>query len=138
MARLDKIHDKVKNALIKDGWTITHDPFAIQFEELDLYVDLAAERVFAAERADEKIAVEIKSFLLPSKVQDFKLALGQYELYKEYMKVLTPDRKLFLAIGKHIFKTFFQKKAVQFIINHKQLPLIIVNLEMEEIVEWIN
>jgi len=62
MARLDKIHDKVKNALIKDGWTITHDPFAIQFEELDLYVDLAAERVFAAERADEKIAVEIKSF----------------------------------------------------------------------------
>jgi len=54
------------------------------------------------------------------------------------MKVLTPDRKLFLAIGKDIFKTFFQKKAVQFIINHKQLPLIIVNLEMEEIVEWIN
>ena len=138
MARLDKIHEVVKNALIKDGWTITADPFAIQFEELDLYVDLAAERVFAAERENEKIAVEIKSFLLPSKIQDFKLALGQYELYKEYMKVLTPDRKLFLAIGEDIFKTFFQKKAVQFIINHKQMPLIVVNLNEEEIVEWIN
>ena len=138
MARLDKIHDKIKTALIKDGWVITHDPFSITFEELDLYVDLAAERVFAAERADEKIAVEIKSFLLPSKVQDFKLALGQYELYKEYMTVLTSDRKLFLAIGEDIFKTFFQMKAVQFIINHKQMPLIVVNLEMEAIVEWIN
>ena len=137
MARLDKIHNKVKTALIKDGWTITHDPFPIAFEELDLYVDLAAERVFAAERANEKIAVEIKSFLLPSKVQDFKLALGQYELYKEYMSVLTPDRKLFLAIGEDIFKTFFQMKAVQFIINHKQMPLIVINLEEEEIVEWI-
>ncbi len=138
MARLDKIHEIVKTALIKDGWTITADPFAIQFEELDLYVDLAAERVFAAERENEKIAVEIKSFLLPSKIQDFKLALGQYELYKEYMAVLTPDRKLFLAIGEDIFKTFFQKKAVQFIINHKQMPLIVVNLNEEEIVEWIN
>ena len=62
MARLDKIHDKIKTALIKDGWTITHDPFAIQSEEFDLYVDLAAERIFAAERAGEKIAVEIKRF----------------------------------------------------------------------------
>ncbi len=62
MARLDKIHEIVKTALVKDGWVITDDPFAVQFEEFDLYVDLAAERVFAAERAGEKIAVEIKSF----------------------------------------------------------------------------
>lgn len=103
-----------------------------------MYVDLAAERVFAAERAGEKIAVEIKSFLLPSKVQDFKLALGQYELYKDFMEVITPERKLFLAIGEDIYNTFFQKKAIQFIINRKKLPLIIVKLEKEEIVEWIN
>jgi len=138
MARLDKIHEIVKTALIKDGWTITHDPFTIQFEEFDLYVDLAAERVFAAQRGSEQIAVEIKSFLLPSKVQDLKLALGQYELYKGYMQVVEADRKLFLAIGEDIYRTFFQKKAVQFVVNQKRLPLIIVNLDKEEIVEWIN
>ena len=44
----------------------------------------------------------------------------------------------YLAIGKDIFDTFFQKKAVQFIINGKKLPLIIVDLMEEEIVEWIN
>jgi hypothetical protein len=26
MAQVDTIHDAVKNALIKDGWTITDDP----------------------------------------------------------------------------------------------------------------
>jgi len=138
VARLDKIHEIVKTALVKDGWVITDDPFAVQFEEFDLYVDLAAERVFAAERAGEKIAVEIKSFLLPSKVQDLKLALGQYELYKDFMEVVATDRKLFLAIGADIHETFFQKKAVQFIINKRNLPLIVVDLGEEEIVEWIN
>ncbi len=47
----DIIHDAVKNALIKDGWTITHDPFTIAYEEVSLSADLAAERPIAAERA---------------------------------------------------------------------------------------
>ncbi len=78
MAKLDKIHDAVKRALIKDGWTITADPFRIEFEEYRLYADLAAERPIAAVRANEKIVVEIKSFLNRSSVSDFENALGQY------------------------------------------------------------
>jgi len=57
MSKLDKIHDAVKNALIKDGWAITADPFRIEFEEYRLYADLAAERPIAAERGGEKIDV---------------------------------------------------------------------------------
>ncbi len=134
----DKIHEIVKNALIKDGWTITDDPLNITFEELGLYADLGAEKVFAAERRDEKIAVEIKSFLHQSKIQDLKLAVGQYEIYKLLMKKLMPERKLFIAVDKDVYKDFFLKKAVQFIIREKGLPLIIVNLEKEVIVQWIN
>jgi hypothetical protein len=133
----DKIHEIVKNALIKDGWTITDDPLNITFEELGLYADLGAEKVFAAERRDEKIAVEIKSFLHQSKIQDLKLAVGQYEIYKLLMKKLMPERKLFIAVDKDVYKDFFLKKAVQFIIREKGLPLIIVNLEKEVIVQWI-
>ena len=48
MARLDLIHNSVKNALVKDGWQITADPFKIEYEEVKLYADLAAERPFAA------------------------------------------------------------------------------------------
>jgi len=86
VARLDKIHDKVKAALIKDGWTITHDPFTIEFKKLILFADLGAEKMFSAERDGRKIVVEVKSFSQISKVQDLKLALGQYELYNRHYR----------------------------------------------------
>ena len=62
MSARDKIHLPVKNALIKDGWTITHDPYTLRYEEVTVQVDLAAERLLAAERGEEKIAIEIKGF----------------------------------------------------------------------------
>ena len=38
MAAKDKYHEHVKEALIKDGWTITHDPYVIKFDgEKDKY-----------------------------------------------------------------------------------------------------
>ena len=60
MPRLDKYHEAVRNALIKDGWTITDDPFTIDFEDATLFADLAAERTIAAQKDNEKIAIEIK------------------------------------------------------------------------------
>ncbi|HIE29074.1 TPA: hypothetical protein EYP66_17515 [Candidatus Poribacteria bacterium] len=41
---------------------MTHDPYTLTFGNKDVYVDLGAERLLAAEKNDEKIAVEIKSF----------------------------------------------------------------------------
>lgn len=81
MPAKDKIHDSVKNALMKDGWTITHDPYTIEYDNELVYADLAAERPIAAERSGTKIIVEVKSFTGRSTIQDFKVALGQYRLY---------------------------------------------------------
>ena len=79
----DLYHDAVKNALIKDGWTITHDPFRMEWGKRDMYVDLGAERLLAAERAGERIAVEVKSFLGASDIADLEQALGQFILYHD-------------------------------------------------------
>lgn len=50
MAR-DVFHQQMKNALIKDGWKITHDPFTIRISEaIKLQIDLAAENAIAAEK----------------------------------------------------------------------------------------
>jgi hypothetical protein len=62
----DIFHDQVKNALVKDGWTITDDPLTIQWGRKKLYVDLGAERLLAAAKSGRKIAVEIKSFITPT------------------------------------------------------------------------
>lgn len=59
MPTKDIHHDAVKNALIADGWTITHDPLTIKFGQSNLFVDLGAERLLAAEKAQVKIAVEV-------------------------------------------------------------------------------
>jgi hypothetical protein len=76
MAARDAFHDAVKQALIKDGWTITHDPFVIRVGKRSLLIDLAAENLLAARREDQTIAVEIKSFTGRSDLDDFRNALG--------------------------------------------------------------
>lgn len=77
MSAKDIFHDKVKNALVKDGWTITDDPYSLKWDNGEnLLIDLAAERVIAAEKDNEKIAVEIKTLIGKSTMYDLHLAVG--------------------------------------------------------------
>jgi hypothetical protein len=65
MPARDRYHDQVKTALQRDGWMITHDPLKLKWGAKDMYVDLGAEQLLAAEKGMRKIAVEVKSFLCP-------------------------------------------------------------------------
>ena len=49
MPAKDLYHEAVKNALIKDGWTITHDPLTLKIGESRLFMDLGAEQMIGAE-----------------------------------------------------------------------------------------
>lgn len=86
MAR-DVIHNAVKNALIKDGWDITADPYTIKFKGAKVFVDLATEMPIAAERGGERIAVEIKSFLGASPLHELEAALGQFIVEQENLSL---------------------------------------------------
>ncbi len=138
MARLDKIHEAVKNALIKDGWTITDDPYTLDFKGQIVLVDIAAEKnLFTAEKGDEKIAVEIKSFLSLSKMPDLYSAIGQYDVYQIYLSKIAPERKLFLAVSEKIYQEFFTMEAIDIIIKSKNIRILTVNIIREEIAKWI-
>lgn len=134
----DIIHDVVKHALVKDGWTITADPYVIAFGDDKLFVDLAAEQTIAAERNNTKIAVEIKSFIGRSPLHDFEIALGQYMLYLGLLELTDPERRLYLAINHIVFATLFQQATLQTIMQRYQLRLIIVNLATQEVQQWID
>ncbi|MEM9004105.1 MAG: element excision factor XisH family protein, partial [Cyanobacteria bacterium P01_F01_bin.86] len=41
----DAFHSAVKTALVKEGWTITHDPYEIAVGGVEMYIDLGAERI---------------------------------------------------------------------------------------------
>jgi len=107
MSARDIFHNAVKIALEKDGWIITHDPLALEFGLGSLYVDLGAERIIAAERSNEKIAVEIKSFLSGSAVSEFHTALGQYLNYRLLMQDQYTEYKLYLAVPSSAYESFF-------------------------------
>lgn len=61
---------------------ITNDPLKIEIGGAKLEIDLGAEQILVAERANEKIAVEIKSFLGDSPITDYHAALGQFLNYR--------------------------------------------------------
>lgn len=137
MPRLDFYHNVVRVALIKDGWTITHDPFTIEFEDLTLYADLAAQRIIAAERRQEKIAVEIKQIRGPSPVTELERAIGQYYLYLTFIAKQESDRSLYLAIPESIYDNFFQRPSIKVFITERQISFFVFSPEREEIVKWI-
>lgn len=136
MPAKDAIHDAVKNALVKDGWTITDDPYIVHYAELDLYADMAAERPFAAARAGRKIVVEAKSFGGLSSIQELKLAVGQYLVYKGYLGVSAPDYKIYMAVPKSTFERFFALEAVRFITKLYDVHILVVNIDTEEVDQW--
>jgi predicted ATP-binding protein involved in virulence len=137
MARKDLYHDVVRHALEKDGWIITDDPLDLSTGEVELFADLGAERVIAAERNSEKIAIEIKSFVGQSPVSEFHKALGQYENYRTSLEEVEPDRAIFLAIPMSAWKDFFQRPFVQKVIVKNKIELIIFDSKNETILQWI-
>lgn len=137
MPAKDIFHNAVKNALKKDGWIITKDPIYLDFGGVEIYIDLGAEKLIAAEKEGEKIAVEIKSFIGGSAISQFHTALGQFINYRTALSQAEPDRELYLAIPSITYETFFKLELVQIVIQSQNLKLLIYEPEQEVIERWI-
>ena len=130
-------HDSAKNALIKDGWTITPDPLRLRVGKKDLFVDLGAEKLLAAEKGTDKIAIEIKSFVGPSEVRDLETAKGQVDLYQNALSVTEPERTLYLAIREMVYVDLFEEEIGKILLERKVLRLISFDPKEEVITRWI-
>ena len=133
----DLFHEAVKIALQKEGWVITHDPYQVDAFFTKFSIDLGAERLIAAQRDKELIAVEIKSFVSSSHIYDFHLALGQYLNYMRGMRRTDPQRLLFLAVPEGAYISFFAIPDAQDAVNDFGLNLLVYNDNQEIIVKWI-
>ncbi|MCB9292514.1 MAG: hypothetical protein H6559_05215 [Lewinellaceae bacterium] len=98
---------------------------------------LGAEKVIAAEKGNQKIAVEIKSFIKPSPVQDMHEAVGKHEMYSLALDLREPDRELYLAIPKRAYDNFFQRPFIKEIVKRKGIKLLVYRIDKTEISEWI-
>ncbi|NEP85667.1 MAG: fatty-acid oxidation protein subunit alpha [Okeania sp. SIO2C2] len=126
MAAKDIFHQSVCMAIEKDGWNITHDPLYLKVKE----------RLIAAEKAGQKIAIEIKSFLGASEVTEFHLALGQILNYRLALKQEYSERILYLAIPQDTYEDFFSRQFIQDSVAEYQIKLLIFDSIKQEVVLW--
>jgi XisH protein len=137
MPAKDIFHNTVRIGLEKEGWTITNDPLRLDFGGVEIYIDLGAEKLIVAEKAGEKIAVEVKSFIGSSAISEFHKALGQLINYRTALSQKQPDREIYLAVPITTYETFFKLELVQLVIKTQQIKLIIYNPNQEKIEQWI-
>lgn len=138
MPARDIYHDCVKHALIKDDWTITHDPLSLKWGKKDMYVDLGAEQLLAAQRAERKIAVEIKSFTGLSEMSDLEKAIGQYIVYHDVLAQVEPDRVLYLAVSEEVTTGLFEEPIGELLLRNNRVRLLVFDSDAEAIVKWIS
>jgi len=133
----DLFHQVVKDALTKDGWNITHDPFPIDYGDVQMQIDLGAEILLGATKDAETIAVEIKSFVNPSNISEFHTAVGQYLNYRRALRAQEPNRVLYLAVPSQTYDEFFRLRFIQEGVEEYQIYLLVYNVEDRSIVKWI-
>ncbi len=136
MAR-DKFHYVVREALEKEGWTITDDPFTLSHGSKDIEIDLGAEKLIAAERGLEKILVEIKSFLTKSAFYELHTAVGQFRNYRRIMKLENVQYQLYLAMPEGAFNLLFSDDFGQLAIEEDDLKILVYDIKGKIIVKWI-
>jgi hypothetical protein len=137
MAR-DFYHNNMREALQKDNWFITDDPYYTKVDDVGYEIDFGAESLLIAERGNVKIAVEVKSFIGPSTVNEFHKAVGQFNDYYVALEIQDPERILYLAIPEDIWLRFFQKPLIQKSLARIQAKIIVYNPYENVIVKWIN
>ena len=136
MAR-DLFHHIVRLALEKDGWTITNDPLSLEYGGVGIQIDLGGEKLIAAQRNTDKIAVEIKNFVTASKISEFHTALGQFINYRTILRLEEPDRILYLAVPLVVYNSFFNLPFTKLVVNENHIKILVYNVELEEVDTWI-
>jgi hypothetical protein len=138
MAAKDFYHDHVRMALEQDGWEITDDPYRLKWRaRKKMMIDLGAQKLLLAEREARKIAVEVKSFIGTSEMDDLYHAIGQFVLYRKALRKHDPERELYLAIRHDVFQELFDDAADDSLVREDGVKLIVFDAVSKEILQWI-
>ena len=136
MPAKDLYHDHVRAILEKEDWIITDDPLFMRAGGRKVFIDLAAEKVILATRETEQIAVEVKSFIGASPLNNFHAAVGQFLLYREVLDEKDPQRKLFIAMPKDTYIEFVDDFILRMLQKH-EIHLFVFDNKKLEIWQWI-
>ena len=100
-------------------------------------MDDNARPAYFAEKGNDKIAVEIKSFLGKSIIAETQDAIGQFIMYREVLSDFETDRTLFLAIEKEVFESGFSENLRNLVLERLKIKVLIFDAGNEEITKWL-
>jgi hypothetical protein len=134
MPQIDRCHTQVENALKKAGWTLIHPPQTLYIEFRYLLVDIEARR---EQNGTQKhiLFAEVKCFR-QNTTNELFTAIGQYIIYQASLDSENDATPLYLAIPKTAYDTIFTK-TIRAAIQQHRIKLLVVDLEKEEISQWI-
>lgn len=135
MTAIDRFQSSVITALIRDGWS-QPKPLPLKFGSKDVKIDLSTEKILFAEKDRIQIAVEVKSFVVPSIVYAWHGALGQYLNYCLVLEHNQLPHIPYLAVPAEIYDQELTEEFFQTSIRRYQVNLLMINSITEEIVQW--
>ncbi len=138
MSRRDTLHFSLRRAIEKDGWIVTDDPLVLILKQTLLKADLGAEKIFAAEKENRKIAIEIKEFSTSSVISELEKTIGQLQFYQWALEEQEPERQLFLAVSQAVYVKHFKKPIFQLAIQRNKINILIYDSIQEVIIQWIH
>lgn len=129
-------HETVKIALVAAGWQITDDPLRVTIGRRLAYIDLGAKNVLTASRNGREIAVETKSFVGASLLDDMYGAVGQYVMYRLALARQDDVPPLYLALSTVACKLILEEQLNTFF-DELSVRLLIFNPVNQQIEQWI-
>lgn len=102
-----------------------------------MLIDLAAEKVLLAEKGSSKIAIEVKSFVGTSEMEDLYNAVGQFILYRKALRKTEPERELYLAVCQDVYDELFNDPSEDSLLHEEGVKLIVFEPETKEVTLWI-
>jgi XisH protein len=137
MPRKDIFHEVVKSALLFDGWAITDDPLFVPTKgRFNFFIDIGAERIINAQKDEQKVAIEVKSFNDNSPLYSFYEILGQFLVYELALEESDNNWSLFIAISEIGYSKLYESPIFQRAMEKYNLKFIIIDASNKKIVEW--
>jgi hypothetical protein len=136
MPNIDSCHDQVVNALSKEGWQLEQSPYTVILGRRRIYIDGLFSR--GANGAREQLfLLEIKCFSdLQRITSDIYISIGQYLVYKQMLAVTDPDLPMYISIPLETYTTQFDDVLFE-AFKTNRIRMVIVDLEMEQVTQWI-
>jgi XisH protein len=134
---LDACEPEVTRALQKDGWIVVEKPYTIRFEDRHLYADMRLQKLHA-DFNEEIIILEVKCFTdEQADLAEFYTAIGQYQVYRNGVLLEGKSYPIFLAIPYLAYERLINQALFANTLHDAGVKLVIVDIETEEVVQWL-